>query len=72
MQKIKIRELINRKERIERLIDKIEELSPQNGLNPRGSAALNVSVNDAEDIEATLEKYGKLLDALLDSAEVSI
>lgn len=68
--KIKVNELLNRKKCIKKLRDLLDTLVPCD--DDKTLRMLRIDSVDVELLEATLEEYEELLDALLNSAEVNV
>ncbi len=68
--KIKVRELLNRKEHIKRQKELLDALEPC--ASDKILKTLHIDSDDVEAVEATLEEYEELLDALIESAEVNV
>lgn len=68
--KIKVTELLNRKECIKKQRDLFDTLVPCD--DDKTLRMLRIDSVDVESVEATLEEYEELLDALLESAEVNV
>lgn len=66
---IKVRELLDAKQEVREKIALVSQLKPT-GLN--GYNTLQIKREDAEVIADVLDEYLDMIDALLDSAEVSI
>lgn len=68
--KIKVKELLDRKASIKKQKEMLDSLTPCDGDKALNTYHLHVA--EAETVEATLEEYEELLDALLESAEVNV
>jgi len=68
--KIKVNELLNRKKCIKEQRELLNTLVPCD--DDKTLRMLRIDSIDVETVEATLEEYEELLDALLASAEVNV
>lgn len=68
--KIKVKELLDRKASIKKQKEMLDSLKSCE--DDRTGSIYHITDVQAETVEATLEEYEELLDALLESAEVSV
>lgn len=68
--KIKVNDLLDRKKCIKEQRELLNTLTPCD--NDKTLRMLRIDSIDVETVEATLEEYEELLDALLASAEVNV